>query len=281
MTLRNLIPITVVALITGCWTQHSKNEAPRTLAKADEEKRVNPMPRLADLDRILVGLRSADEKARESSGQDLNRLNTELKSVTLEDGVRALRAAAEPFPFNTPDPKELSENLVRIAALNPRAEYISVILSVFEKYSDKAKRWALVILAELESREAATAYMEIIRSHADAGRIPELVIGPLEKKPRHADIFFPELLGYGKNPKLAFDVYRLCLAYCDAGLLSTPTLTPYSVQLLGYYQSVAARLRKAQQSASSAEFVGSYWLRQFPKVVIQRGFHRVEGAESI
>ena len=89
--------------------------------------------------------------------------------------------------------------------------------------------------------------MDIIRRHADTGRISELVIGPLEHSPRHADVLFPELLRYAKNAKLAPDIYRLCLAYCDAGLLTPPTLAPFSGQLLEVYRSVAARLRSAQQ----------------------------------
>jgi hypothetical protein len=242
-----MMPTTVLLLIIGCGMPLEKVGTEKTQVGAGGVRSKSLKTSEAELNRILEGLRSNDEKVRQSSRQDLIRLSDKEKKVTLEAGLSALRSASQPFPYKSPDPKELSEYLVGIAASTPRDEYIPVIEEVFEKYSDKARMWALSILDDLDSRAAATAYLGLIRSHADAGRISELVIGSLERKPRHADVFFPELLRYAKNPKLASDIYRLCLAYCDAGLLSATTLAPFSNQLLGDYRSLAARLRAAQQ----------------------------------
>jgi hypothetical protein len=65
-------------------------------------------------------------------------------------------------------------------------------------------------------------------------------------------VLFPELLRYAKNVKLARDIYRLCLAYCDAGLLSPATLASFSDQLLDAYRSREPRLRAAQESKGVA-----------------------------
>ncbi len=64
-------------------------------------------------------------------------------------------------------------------------------------------------------------------------------------------------------------------------LVSSPGVSVHSLRLARRKDSSKFAHLKLYGLASSAEFVGSYWLRQFPKVVIQRGFHRVEGAESI
>ncbi len=244
---RSLIAATVLVQIIGCGMPLERGEAPESQAKAGGERRGSPVLSQGQLNHILEGLRSADEKVRESSRQDLVQLSNDVKKVTLEDGLRVLDAASQPFPFKNLDSDELSEHLVRIAASTPREEYTPVIAASFEKYGDRAKLRALSILAELESREAAVAYMDIIRRHADTGRISELVIGPLEHNPRHADVFFPELLRYARNAKLRTDIYRLCLAYCDAGSLSPPALAPFSGQLLEVYRSLAARLRSAER----------------------------------
>jgi hypothetical protein len=241
------MPITVLLLIIGCGMPLEKVGTEEMQIGAGNAVSSSQRIPKVDLSRILEGLRSDDENVRESSRHDLIHLGDKEKNVTLEDGLRALRSASQPFPYKSPDPKELSECLVHIAAWIPRDEYIPVIEEVFENYSDKARTWALSILDDLDSRAAATAYMEIIRKHADAGRISELVVGSLGDKPRHADVFFPELLRYAKNPNLRTDIYRLCLAYCDAGLLSPTTLAPFSNQLLGDYQRLAARLSTAQQ----------------------------------
>jgi hypothetical protein len=217
------------------------------LAVPSPSKEPDPMPDKPSLDRILERLRSGDEKVREVTKGDLFRLRHRAAALTTDEGLRALRAASQGFPFDRPDPDELAEYLVDVAAKRPRPEYIPVVVSSFEKLGDKAKWWALVILAQLEDRLAAEAYMEILRAHAGAGRVPRLVIGPLERKPRHADVFFPELFHHAQAPALAADVYGLCLAYCRANLLPAETLEPHTGQVLATYRGLEERLRPAQR----------------------------------
>lgn len=109
-----------------------------------------------------------------------------------------------------------------------------------------------MIMADLEEREAALAYMKVVRQHARAGRIPHLITGPLEKNPRHADVFFPELLGYADTPNLSSDVYRLCLAYSEAGLLPPDRLAPFAGQVTETYRKLAAKLRPVQRDTGVA-----------------------------
>jgi hypothetical protein len=204
------------------------------------------MPRTTRLDRILQGLRDKDPKVRKASRAELATLSEKTNKLPAVEGLKALRAAAEGFRYKRPDPGEVCEELVDLAAGDPRPEYVPAIVASFEKYPDRAKGGALSILAQLESREAARAYMQLLREHAEAGRVPGLVIWPLEREPRHADIFFPELLRYAGVPALAFEIYTLCRAYRDAGLISDATLEPIADHVLGDYRALAEELRPAQ-----------------------------------
>ena len=90
--------------------------------------------------------------------------------------------------------------------------------------------------------------MDIVRSHAKAGRIPRLAVGPLERKPRHAAVYFPELLEFASNDKLRADIYRLCLAFAEAGLLKPNALNGHVEPLLNAYKALAGKLKSTQKA---------------------------------
>lgn len=210
-----------------------------------EDVDLEPLP---DLDSVLSALQSDDEQVRERATNDLSRMSSkDAKPVATAQGLKILRTAAQPYPFKKPAADVVTERLFWIVSRDPRPEYVPIVVELFEKLSDKGKSGALVILARLESREAALAYMNIVRQHAKAGRVPELVTGPLEAKPRHAEVFFPELLKYATIPGLSANVYRLCLAYAQARLVSADTIAPYVDQVLSAYRGLAEKLRPAQR----------------------------------
>ena len=109
-----------------------------------------------------------------------------------------------------------------------------------------------LILTQIESREAAEAFMTIVRTNAPTGQLPGLMVSRLVNKPRYPDVFFPEILNYAGNPKLSSDIYRLCLAYCEAGLLPREKLSPFTDQVLKSYAVLAAKLRPAQKDQGVA-----------------------------
>jgi hypothetical protein len=246
-----------IAAFTGCQRHRPEAVSPPDDGPTNEiveltEEDASTMPRLPDLDRILEALHSNDEKVREAAKTDLLRLRHQADRLSAAQGLKVLRAAAQPYAFEKPSRDEVSEYLVDVAATHSRSEYAPVVVELFDQFSDKAKWWALVILASLEEREAAVAYMEVVRQHGEAGRIPQLVTGPLEKKPRHADVYFPELLRYARVTRLSADVYRLCLAYGEAELLSPKTLAPFAGQVVDAYRALAEKLRPAQRDKGVA-----------------------------
>ena len=210
------------------------------------------MPQTTALGHILKSLRSPDLKVRESSKEALSKLLDGEEPLTPAEGLEALRAASGPFPFDQPGPDELSEFLVDLAGKEPRPEYVPVIVSSYGKLGEEARTSALGLLARLKGRDAAVAIMRILELHAEAGRVPGLVNAPLEAEPRHADVFFPALFRYARVPKLADDVYRLCLAYCQAGLLQPEALAPHADQVVAAYRILAEKLRPAQRDGGVA-----------------------------
>ncbi len=219
------------------------------------------MARRAKIEDVVAGLGSPDEGERREAGEALEA----LRRIGLgpREGRAALRAATRQFPGRQPlfDP---AADLVWAAAAQPRPEYIPLIVELYPQYGDEAKDAALNLLARLPDREAAVAYMEIVRKHGPTGEVPELATFPLESEPRHADVFFPELLEYAANPALAPDVYRLALAYCEAGLLRTATLLPFTPAVLEAYARHKGRLLPAQRPEGIAwmwedDYVEARW----------------------
>lgn len=205
---------------------------------------------MSRMERIVQQLDSINEASRESAADDLEKFAKQGMSV--EEGTLALRSAARTFPLRRYEFQNSSVDLIRAAAQNPRSEYIPIVAELFPKYGDKARQEALVLLSEIESREAAVAFMRILREHEKEGRIPELPtyrLRSLRSKPRHPEVFFPELFKYTGNPKLAPSIYELCLAYCEARLLSPSLLVPYTGQLLQAFGKYRDRLSSAQRPA--------------------------------
>src|SRR5262249_684251 len=130
----------------------------------------------------------------------------------------------------------------------PNPEYVPVVLENFERYSKHGKGHAQRLLLNLNSREGDRAFIQLVRDHGRAGRIPYLVLAPIEREPRNADIFFPFLLEYASVENFSHDIYRICLSYCEARMLSREQLAPLSEQLLTAYRDLAKTLRPAQRA---------------------------------
>jgi hypothetical protein len=247
-----LLILLVILIPAGC-QRHSPDEvvaqmAPK-LKKAPKKAKVEVSTRFDD---ILEGLWDKDEKIRASAMKDLAEFQKETKDPGSQLGMKALRSAARPYPFEKPEPGIVSAELVAVAYSTPRPEYIPVVVELFDKLSDDAKWRAQVILTELESREAAEAFMAVVRTHARTDKLPSLTASRLVNKPRHPDVFFPEILKYANNPKLSSEIYRLCLAYCEANLLPPDKLAPLTDQVLKSYSDLAAKLRPAQKNEGIA-----------------------------
>lgn len=246
-----ILPLAALGLICqGCQRPQNPARFPPLAVRADNEQQDANMAS-ANLDSVLDNLFSRDENTREAASKRLFELSRRT-NLASDQGLKVLRMAATKYPFEKPDPENVTSDLVALASNDPKPEYAAEVVKLFGRFSDRAKPLALVLLARMEDKEAAQAYMQIVRSHARAGDIPHLIMGPLEQKPRHENVFFPELLDYADVDKLSNDIYRFCLAYANAGLVSPKTLAPFAKQVLARYELLAANLRPAQRAEGIA-----------------------------
>jgi hypothetical protein len=237
-----------ILLAAGCQRVRPDHTEPIAI----EDPQMNQQDVAGRFDDILAHLWDQDEPLRESGTKELADFERDTKDPGSQVGLKALRAAARPYPFDKPAPGRVSAELVSVTYSKPHPEYIPVVVELFEKFSDQGKCGAQFVLTELSSRDASEAFMTLVRNHAPTGKLPQLVVSRLVDNPRHADIFFPEILKYAGNPKLASEIYRLCLAYCDAKLIPPATLVPFTDQVLKSYAQLADKLWPAQKDQGIA-----------------------------
>jgi hypothetical protein len=226
------------------------NVLPANAAQASPAQ--TPAKQVVNIDRLLEDLRSKDDRVRTAAATALKEIDsTELKLTTAQ-GLAVLKLAAEPSRFSTPDPAEVAADLIGLLTDDPRPEYVPVVERLFGQLSSAARPAALSLVSQVESEAAAKAYMRIMHGHAKAGRIADASADPIADKPRFAEIFFPELLTYAKDPNLSFDLYHVCLAYCEANLLKPEVLAPFTDQVLISYRTHARELTAPQQAQGTA-----------------------------
>src|SRR5262245_16553410 len=187
----------------------SAQDAPQKSKTSPQPKQ--PAAKPLDVDRLLEDLRSGNEDVRIAAAKKLKELQTEDPALSTQAGLKVLRAAAQPIPFDKPDPAEVSDDLVGLLVGQPRPEYVPIVVEQFERFSENARSTALSLVSQVETKEAAEAYLKIFRSFAKNGKIADAATDGLRSKPRYPEIFFPELLTYATEPKLSFDLYQLCL----------------------------------------------------------------------
>src|SRR5262249_12100175 len=150
-----------------------------------------------------------NEDVREAGGLELASIAE--AGLGEKDALRALEAATRTFP-----PRKIvlqdgvvtvadsAADLVRAAAFKPRLAHVTKVLELFPRFAPEAKVEALDLLARMPEREAAEAYVYLVKNYG--GEIPRLPIATLQCELQHADVFFPILLDLADDPVLGLDV---------------------------------------------------------------------------
>ena len=198
------------------------------------------------LNQIIRLLESESLEERKSAADTLSELG--MNGLSREEGLIALRGATKTFPQRDSDYWDSASDLVIAAGRYPTPDYVPVIRELFPEYSKKSRVEAVRLLASVKERSAAVALMSIIGEHARSGGIHELAIHSLQDDPRHADIFFPNILDYTDVPAFEWDIYLLCLKYLQAELIHGVDLMRYSSRVIESYRKYKFQLRSAQQA---------------------------------
>ncbi len=202
------------------------------------------------IDRIVKKLRSNDAKTREEGNHEILKIGKE--GLSLEESVQALKAAAQTFPPLQFKLYDSSAHLIYAAASNPRPEHIPIIGEIFPKLGLKARSAALGHLARIQTRDATFAYMKLVKEYANSGGLEELITRPLRSPLRDVDVFFPELLGYASNPKLAPGIFDFCIDACYKGKVDLGSLVPYAPTVIAAYKRFKEVLLPKQRAGGIA-----------------------------
>src|SRR5205823_2064036 len=132
---------------------------------------------------LLERLANSEGSARQQASDQL--WNLGRRGLSPKDGIRVLKAAARPFPA---DREPLSEFLIQVVAQKPHPSEIPTVVEEFPRLGDRAKRAALDLLARIEDREAASAYVQLVRAHAGSTGFPGLALGTFLEHPRHPQV---------------------------------------------------------------------------------------------
>lgn len=120
--------------------QRLNADEPAQVPKREPETVVSRQDLALRFDRDLKALWSNDEQVRLVAEKDLVDLFLQTKDLGAAVGVKALRAAARPYPFKRPDSDSVSSLLAQFAGKVARPEYIPVVLEVFDTLSYNGRR---------------------------------------------------------------------------------------------------------------------------------------------
>lgn len=194
---------------------------------------------------ILVRLYSKDVEDREKAVDELEK--SARKGWTSEEGRTLLVEAGKNFPPRKYSVNDTSAALISAVCNDPRPEYIPIILENFPRYNETARWWALRLLSLMPDANGQLPILELIRTYAEQGEISDLPIDLIKTRPQESKILFPDILHFTKT-KIGIKIYDVCLASCEAGLLSPEMLDPYSSDLVDVYASYKDRLFPLQKN---------------------------------
>jgi hypothetical protein len=212
------------------------------------------------LTEIIKGLAGTNPEEQDAAEDKLSELGKQ--GLSLQEGLEALSAAAGSFPPRRLDFCDSCADLIEAAAELPQPEYVSAIMEHFSLYSERGKESALRLLTKLPQREAAEAYMELLRRHLRQGEIARLLLEPLKSEPRYPEVFFPEILDYADIEGFEWDINMLLLYYLDKALIAPEALAVYREKLLEQYGRLAERLMPMQ----SPEGVAWMWEESYEEL---------------
>jgi hypothetical protein len=203
------------------------------------------VPIATRLEDLLDLLHHPEERTRERAVRKVLRLGR--LGFTPEQGLLVLKASSLPHPPRRDPADDTAIDLIRAALHVPYPEYLPQVVQRYTHWHRRARAEALHLLMRIEDRRAAEAVMALVRRHARAGNVPKLPPGLYANAPQHAEVFFPELLGYLDVPKLAFSISALALSFAAAHQLELGLLTPYADALLALYAARRDLLLTAQR----------------------------------
>jgi hypothetical protein len=223
-------------------------------SKAESKK-----PQIApsdELERLLADLRNEDEQTRTKSLKELEGLYYSSAGVTKKDGLMLLDQASKKLGFDKPDAGKVSAALIRLTMMKAHSEYASALQKAFENLKTPATEEALRGLLRMESKDAAQAFLAILKDHARKGKIESLPTGPLLMEKKYVNVIFPELLNYSDLPGFLAPICEVTLKHCESRALGKKELQPFTDQFVKVSQQLSKKLKASQKDNGLSLDVG-------------------------
>jgi len=187
------------------------------------------MSKIPVFEEVIELYKSSDTKQRSQGWFKL--VEACKPGLTFEEGEFLLRAATQKFPPGRVVGHEAAESLIWEVSQRATVDYLPLLRELIPLYDPHTRTEAVRFLTSLDEREAAVTWMDLARKYARNGGIERLNTTLWYRKPRHADVFFPEILEFASDPRYTSDIYRMCLQYGKYGLLPVDQLAPYGDSL--------------------------------------------------
>jgi len=163
----------------------------------------------------------------------------------------AIVQATIPFPKGERFSGDAAASLLHAATKRPYPHLVPLVEKRFNSFSKAAQYHAADLLIEANSAEGVDAAMRVLHRYGE--RMPNFPFYSLYDKPRHAKRVFPKVLRFAQNPDHEFDIYRLCLNWCEAGHLGSETLAPAMPQLTTRMNQLILAVKRYEKHLGSAK----------------------------
>lgn len=210
------------------------------------------MPVSVDVARLVAHLDSSDAGESERAKQALASLPQMIKRVSMIDGSRALRAAFKPLPTAKPD-EEIAANLIRLAAISPKAVHLEMLRKDFSKLPPAAQDAATELAAALPGRFAAETVLDWCDACSE--RQPPMMppVARMRRQPESALVYFPSLLHLATDPFRCLAISFLADKFLEASEPFRTQFPRWSREVLGLLKHHEARLAEPGLDVASPD----------------------------
>lgn len=210
------------------------------------------MPVSVDVARLVAHLDSSDLGESERAKQALASLPQMIKRVSMIDGSRALRAALKPLPSAKPD-EEIAANLIRLAAISPKAVHLEMLRKDFSKLPPAAQDAATELAAALPGRFAAETVLDWCDACSE--RQPPMMppVARMRRQPESALVYFPSLLHLATDPFRCLAISFLADKFFEASEPFRIQFPRWSREVLGLLAHHEARLAEPGLDVASPD----------------------------
>ncbi|MEK6235904.1 MAG: hypothetical protein N2C14_14445 [Planctomycetales bacterium] len=204
-------------------------------------------------DRIeaIVAQLQSDAALRYNAINNLRMMS--YNGLSYREGIACLRAATHDFSLDVYG-RDMPEQLVSAALMNPHPGYFSTIIDSYSHYSLAAKSEAIALLFRIGTPSSCRAILNLLRRDALTNECPRFRVGAIhpfakdgaETFRNQIEILFPELVQLAVTAELQADIYPVFLDFCRAKTLDPDQIEVGVGSTIGIFRDVLDQIQATQ-----------------------------------